>query len=134
MNQTSQKKDNFLIRYLVPDTNLWIEKMNDIKKVSLYFFCFLTHIIHLYHKSLWTITIYGPFKVGSVFTMVISSEFRMGQYCNDDHWEDAPQFMVSILKHILICHFGLNMDFQVKMHQGVLEMSRNSLRLLEFTG
>jgi len=41
VNQTSQKKDNFLIRYLVPDTNLWIEKMNDIKKVSIYFFCFL---------------------------------------------------------------------------------------------
>ena len=102
MNQTSQKKDNFLIRYLVPDTNLWIEKMNDIKKVSLYFFCFLTHIIHLYHKSLWTITIYGQFKVGSVFTMIISSESRMEQYCNDDHWEDAPQFMVRILKHILI--------------------------------
>jgi len=33
VNQTSQKKDNFLIRYLVPDTNLWIEKMNDIKKI-----------------------------------------------------------------------------------------------------
>jgi len=32
-SQTSQKKNNFLIRYLVPDTNLWIEKMNDIKKI-----------------------------------------------------------------------------------------------------
>ena len=34
------------------------------------------------------------FKVGCVFQMVIWSEFRMGQYSDDDHREDAPHFMV----------------------------------------
>ena len=33
-------------------------------------------------------------KVGCVFPMVISFEFRMGQYWDDDHREDAPQFMI----------------------------------------
>ena len=32
-------------------------------------------------------------KVGCIFPMVISSEFRMGQYRDDDHREDAPHFM-----------------------------------------
>ena len=31
-------------------------------------------------------------KVGRGFPMVISSEFRMGQYRDDDHHEDAPYF------------------------------------------
>ena len=32
-------------------------------------------------------------KVGRVFPMVISSEFRMGQYRDDDHREYAPHFI-----------------------------------------
>ena len=35
-------------------------------------------------------------KVGSVFPMVISSEFRMRQYIDDDHREDAPHFTVMV--------------------------------------
>ena len=31
-------------------------------------------------------------KVGCVFPMVISSEFRMRQHRDDDHREDAPHF------------------------------------------
>ena len=31
-------------------------------------------------------------KVGRGFLMVIWSEFRMGQYRDDDHHEDAPYF------------------------------------------
>ena len=31
-------------------------------------------------------------KVGSISPMVNSSEFRIGQYRDDDHREDAPQF------------------------------------------
>jgi len=31
-------------------------------------------------------------KVRYVFSMVILSEFRMRQYRNDDHWEDAVHF------------------------------------------
>ena len=31
-------------------------------------------------------------KVGCAFPMVIWSEFRMGQYRDDDHREDAPHF------------------------------------------
>ena len=31
-------------------------------------------------------------KVGRVFRMVILSEFRMGQYIDDDHREDTPHF------------------------------------------
>ena len=33
------------------------------------------------------------FKLECVLTMVIWSEFRIGQYRDDDHWEDAPQFI-----------------------------------------
>ena len=33
------------------------------------------------------------YKVGCVFTMVISSEFRVGQYRDDDHRVDASHFM-----------------------------------------
>ena len=31
-------------------------------------------------------------KVGCVFSMVIRSDFCMGQYRDDDHQEDAPNF------------------------------------------
>ena len=31
-------------------------------------------------------------KMGCVFPMVILSEFRIGQYGDDDHWDDAPHF------------------------------------------
>ena len=31
-------------------------------------------------------------KVGCVFPMVISSDFRTGQHRDDDHQEDAPYF------------------------------------------
>ena len=30
--------------------------------------------------------------------MIISSEFRMGQYRDDDHREDAPHFILGFLK------------------------------------
>ena len=33
-------------------------------------------------------------KVGCIFSMVIWSEFRVGQYRDDDHLEDAPQFNI----------------------------------------
>ena len=32
-------------------------------------------------------------KVGCDFSMVISAEFRMLLYRDDDHWEDAPHFI-----------------------------------------
>ena len=32
-------------------------------------------------------------KVGCIFPLVISSEFRMGQYRDDNHREDAPHFI-----------------------------------------
>ena len=35
---------------------------------------------------------FGSYKVG-IFPMVISSEFRMSQYRDDDHREDAPHFI-----------------------------------------
>ena len=36
-------------------------------------------------------------KVGCVFPIVISCEFRMGQYIlDDDHREDAPHFTVMV--------------------------------------
>ena len=35
-------------------------------------------------------------KVGCVFPMVISSEFRMRQYIDDDHREDTPRFTVMV--------------------------------------
>ena len=35
---------------------------------------------------------FSNYKVGCIFPMVIWSEFRMGQYWDDDHREDAPQF------------------------------------------
>ena len=42
------------------------------------------------------------FKVGCVLPMVISSEFRMGQYWEDDPQEDAPQFIKTVfLKYFL---------------------------------
>ena len=31
-------------------------------------------------------------KVGCIFPMVISSDFRMGEHRDDDHQEDAPHF------------------------------------------
>ena len=33
------------------------------------------------------------YKVGCVFPMVISSEFRMEQHRDDDHQEDVPHFI-----------------------------------------
>ena len=33
------------------------------------------------------------YKVGYIFPMVVSSEFRRGQYRDDDHQEDAPHFI-----------------------------------------
>ena len=36
-------------------------------------------------------------KVECIFPMVILSDFRTGQYRDDDHWEDAPHFMKSAL-------------------------------------
>ena len=35
-------------------------------------------------------------KVGCIFPMVISSEFRMGQYRDDDHREDASHFSIRL--------------------------------------
>ena len=35
-------------------------------------------------------------KMGCVFPMVIWSEFRMGQYRDDDHREDASHFIKSL--------------------------------------
>ena len=32
-------------------------------------------------------------KVGCIFPMVITPEFHMGQYRDDDHREDAPHFI-----------------------------------------
>ena len=44
-------------------------------------------------QNLKIIFIGGPrIKVWRVVSMVISSEFRMEQYIDDDHREDAPQF------------------------------------------
>ena len=42
-------------------------------------------------------TICEVFKVGCVSPMVISSKFRIGQYWDDNHWEDAPQFTMGDL-------------------------------------
>ena len=39
-------------------------------------------------------------KVGRILPMVISPEFRMGQYRDDDHREDAPHF-ISTLNEII---------------------------------
>ena len=49
-------------------------------------------------KKFWkignsTVIILGAYKVGCVFPMVISSEFRKGQYTDDDHREDASHFI-----------------------------------------
>ena len=35
-------------------------------------------------------------KVGHIFSMVIASEFLMGQHRDDDHQEDAPKFTKKI--------------------------------------
>jgi len=35
----------------------------------------------------------SKYKVGSVFLMVICSEFRLRQYRGDDRQEDAPHFI-----------------------------------------
>ena len=40
-------------------------------------------------------------KVGCVFTMVILSEFRMGQYRDDDYRKDALHFTILIEVHYL---------------------------------
>ena len=39
------------------------------------------------------------YKVGCVFQMIISSEFRTRQYRDDDHREDAPLFIYRILHY-----------------------------------
>ena len=38
-------------------------------------------------------------KVGRVFRIVISSEFRMGQYIDDGHREDAPALKNHVVKY-----------------------------------
>ena len=43
-------------------------------------------------------------KVGCVFPMVSSSDFRMGQQRGDDHQDDAP-FFISNMNHILCILF-----------------------------
>lgn len=35
-------------------------------------------------------------KLGCVFPMVISSDFRMGEHRDDDHEEDAPYFSLGL--------------------------------------
>ena len=41
------------------------------------------------------------YKVGRVFPMVIWSEFRLGEYRDDDHREDAPHFNIGCIIHSL---------------------------------
>ena len=36
-----------------------------------------------------------PALIFNRFRKVWSPEFRMGQYNDDDHWKDAPHFMIS---------------------------------------
>ena len=43
-------------------------------------------------KILWRAKTLARNKVGCVFPMVISFEFCMGQYIDDDHREYAPHF------------------------------------------
>ena len=53
-------------------------------------------------------------KVGRVFPMVIWSEFRLGEYRNDDHRENAPHF--TCVDH----HFFKNNCFKVKINNSRL--------------
>ena len=43
-------------------------------------------------------------KVGRVFRMVMSSEFRMGQYIDDDHREDVPHFIYNLTVCRTFCY------------------------------
>ena len=40
--------------------------------------------------------------MGRVFPMLIWSKFHMGQNRDDDHWEDAPQFIKRGNRKILV--------------------------------
>ena len=60
------------------------------KKILLYFKALLSNRMRHY-RDMNALSFLDSIKVGRVSQMVISSEFRMGQYI-DDHWEDVPHF------------------------------------------
>ena len=53
-------------------------------------------------------------EVGCIFPMVISSEFRMGQYRDDDHSEDAPHFILNSVQFCSKFHFYRIFNIPVK--------------------
>ena len=68
---------------------------------SLIFIEFSTSNHSRFNHRLWTIAkavsfwcLFSYCKVGCVFSIVISSEFRMWQYRDDDHREDARHFII----------------------------------------
>ena len=52
-------------------------------------------------------------KVGCIFSIVISSEYRMGKYRDDDHREDAPHFTTE--------PYGNLSDFSRKLDNSVIK-------------
>ena len=52
-----------------------------------------TFLVLIIHDSFY-MNYYVKNKVECVFPVVIWSEFRMVQYRDDDHWEDAPHFII----------------------------------------
>ena len=58
-------------------------------------------------------------KVGRVFPMVIWPEFRMGQYWDDDHREDAPQFNMvwkPVLENLQACIHPIEIEKVFAIH------------------
>ena len=53
-------------------------------------------------------------EVGCIFPMVISSEFRMGQYRDDDHCEDAPHFILNSVQFCSKFHFLSHIQYPRK--------------------
>ena len=80
------------------------------------------------------------YKVGCVFQMVIRSEFRKGQYKDDDHRDDSGRHTPLYKKSMyLICEFQIKLCCVPKKRKRKrkvkrklrLEINRNSLKQLK---
>ena len=67
-----------------------------------------SHVLSQNFSFTWSL--YNYCKARSIFLTVIWSEFRMGQYRDDDHREDTPHFILTTQK------YGIEWEKMVKVH------------------
>ena len=87
--EVSHRASFHILVYWISKKFRWFFKRK-VLKILLYFKALLSNRMRHY-RDMNALSFLDSIKVGRVSQMVISSEFRMGQYI-DDHWEDVPHF------------------------------------------